>query len=338
MTAPKHAYDEPGIGRFYFDGLPSVTNVIEHVVATPAIAFWHAKIVGEYAVYRRDEWLPLADTSPEIAVQRLKQVPRKIAKEAAALGTIVHEAAHAAVTSRALPKIPPAVQPFVDSWNKFCDDLQPCFLVAEATVSSDHGYAGSFDAIVRIDGLGDVLIDYKTAIDTYVEAALQLSAYRHANQLLDPDHDTWRNMMPVDAAAVLHLREDGYSLLRVDAGPETFEAFKAAVKLFNWLIGPKGINGYQNRGFDAVASVVAGQPIDPFDGLDGTPPKAVFTERARWNPYNWYPQAERLKAATPHVSRTPKKFTACWHCGAEMIGVGSMLCPPCRRATVEVDA
>ncbi|CAM5407445.1 hypothetical protein SMICM304S_08777 [Streptomyces microflavus] len=68
-------------------------------------------------------------------------------------------------------------------FKQFLDEVQPEFLHLEAGLVDEHLYAGSFDAIARIDG-EVVVLDWKTSKAVYDSVALQLAAYRYANRII----------------------------------------------------------------------------------------------------------------------------------------------------------
>jgi hypothetical protein len=124
-----------------------------------------------------------------------------------------------------------------------------------------YGYAGTLDAIATIDGM-KVLLDYKSSRKStgsdgkptgpYPEAALQLSAYRHAEllatwrarrfekyrrryYLLNTDEEELGVPMPkVDGAVVLHLTPEHATLHPVRADEEVFEKFLHTIEIFGW--------------------------------------------------------------------------------------------------------
>jgi hypothetical protein len=100
--------------------------------------------------------------------------------------------------------------------------------------SRRYGYAGTFDAIATLPGLGLVLLDVKTGRRVYPEACLQLAAYAACEFVGDPDGRTEHPMPQVDTGAVLHLQPSGYRLIHVPVGRAVFEAFLAALAVFRF--------------------------------------------------------------------------------------------------------
>jgi hypothetical protein len=107
---------------------------------------------------------------------------------AAARGTDVHKAAEALALGT-IPEVEPEIEPYVEQYRRFLSDFAPEFLMAEAPVYNlTAGYAGTLDAIAKIDGK-TVVVDMKTTAHgpdsgksrpPFPEVALQLTLYRHA--------------------------------------------------------------------------------------------------------------------------------------------------------------
>jgi len=123
------------------------------------------------------------------AVDWLKRQRFQTSKAAAARGTDLHKAAELLALGQQ-PKVEPNIQPYLDQYVRFLEQYEPEFLMAEAPIYAPTrgGYAGTLDAIARIDG-SVVVADVKTtphAPDSgrsrppYEETALQLCLYRHA--------------------------------------------------------------------------------------------------------------------------------------------------------------
>lgn len=189
--------------------------------------------------------------NPELArkavVDHIKGAARRYTTSAANLGTEVHAACEAIAKGEDPGPIHPDVQGFVDGFHRFLDKFQPEFLWIEQTVfSHQYGYAGTADALMRIDG-EIVLGDWKSGKSTYPEAALQLSLYQHADyvlELVDPEpsvtslgEPTIRQVpLPeIDGAMVLHLRPDHAEVVPLDTGDEVFETALALMHVQRWV-------------------------------------------------------------------------------------------------------
>ncbi len=102
-------------------------------------------------------------------------------EQSAREGTAIHEAVEGILLDKN-PKVPAAIVPAVRSFNAFMAahkiEVAP-ELVERRIVNYDHRYAGTVDAIARIDGKLGVL-DIKTSASVYRDYCLQTSAYMDA--------------------------------------------------------------------------------------------------------------------------------------------------------------
>jgi hypothetical protein len=235
VTAPALAAVSPDGYRVYAwagRAYPSVTAVINGGVPKPFLARWAARAAAEYAVAHLDH---LATMPAVRAVREVKQAPWQARDQAAGLGDAVHAAVEAHATGRPRPELPAEARPYLEGFDRFAAEHRPGFPLAERTVfSRRYGYAGTFDAIATLQGLGVVLLDVKTGRRVYPEACLQLAAYAAADFMGDADGRTERPMPALHAGAVLHLRPGGYQLIPVPIGRAVFEAFLAALAVFRF--------------------------------------------------------------------------------------------------------
>jgi len=111
------------------------------------------------------------------------------------------------------------------SFRNWVKDVKPKFIATEKTiVSTEHGFAGTIDAVVEIDGQRFV-VDWKTSKSVWTEYELQISAYRRAwvDTCVDKTYDgDYR-------AAILQVgyekNRKGYKWTEV---PDRFELFQHA--------------------------------------------------------------------------------------------------------------
>jgi hypothetical protein len=252
---------KPEDRRFY-----SVTTLIG-VLDKPALMYWAAEesakaAVANVAVLRGR----IKSEGEESVVKWLRDArfrPAKDQRSASALGTAVHDACEQYALTGVRPDVDDEVRPFLDRFDEWAQKWQPQYLAAEAAVYNlTYGYAGTLDAIAIIDGQ-KVLLDYKSSRKSigsddkptkpYPEAALQLSAYRHAElmavwrarrfeksrrryYLLDQDEEEMAEKMPeLDGAVVLHLTPEHAELYPVKADNEVFEKFLYCIEVFDWV-------------------------------------------------------------------------------------------------------
>jgi len=215
-----------GRGHVYEDAngrpIPGVTTIIGKGLPKPALTAWAARTVAEAAINRWDE---LAEQAISVRLKTLKDAPWADRDSAARRGTEVHGLAEALIKGERVT-VPDELAGHVDSYLKFLNDWDPDPILVEAViVNYTVGYAGTLDSVVAIDKR-TLIIDIKTTRSgVYGEVAAQLAAYRYAEMYVDA-LGCEQPMIPVDGAAVLHVRSDGYSLIPVEAGPQQFRAFR----------------------------------------------------------------------------------------------------------------
>lgn len=245
MTPPRDAREVRG-KRFYDwagERFWSVTTIIGNGCPKPALLPWGIKKVAEGAVeaVQKGSLVPMVEQDPDAAVAFLKGLPWAQRDRAANLGTDIHQAIEAVQLGRPMPPWPLPLRPYMESFAGFVRDFSPSFEMAEETVyNRAESYAGTLDAIAVIGG-NRVLLDAKSGSGIYPEVALQLAAYRNAEFRGLPDGSE-SPMPPVDGAMALHLRQDGYTLYDVEAGPEVFTAFLYVREVFRWMeVTSKGV-------------------------------------------------------------------------------------------------
>lgn len=222
--------------RFYVRGSekqPGVTSIIGAAEAKPFLQAWSAKMVAEYVADNLGAVLPLLMADRVSAIDVMKNAPRRYTKVAADRGTYVHELFELMTTGGKMPvRIEPEIKPFVSHMQEFLDKFQPKILAVEETLwNSTVGYAGSVDAFMEIGG-EIVVLDLKTSKAVYSSTALQLAAYRFAEETISGGP-----VPSATAGAVLHVREEGWSLVPMKCDEEVFEVFKNMVQIFKWSTG-----------------------------------------------------------------------------------------------------
>ncbi|WNT44345.1 exonuclease [Microbacterium phage Mabodamaca] len=240
MTTPKVNTIKRGGSRFYVnpdsqEKYPGVTSVLKNIDKS-FLTYWAAKMVAEEAVNNLDVLSEYMRRSPEAAIDMLKRAPQRNTKAAADTGTAAHDifermARGENVQAKYLHE---DLQPFAYHFAEFLDTCQPEYLAMEETVWDDeHKYAGSFDALAKIDGQTIWLDNKTTRSGIHAEVGLQLAAYRYAKHILRPDGSRVPNK-PGDGAAVLHIRPEGWHLTPVRADEEMFEMFLHLREVFEW--------------------------------------------------------------------------------------------------------
>src|SRR5699024_6094341 len=125
-----------------------------------------------------------------------------------------------------LGPLTPDVAPFAAHYADFLDKVQPTVLRTEDTVWSEtHSYAGSFDALVEIQGERCWIDNKTTRSGVHAEVALQLAAYRAADYLLDGESHETIKQPKADRGLVVHVRPEGWAVYEVPIGDDVFEFF-----------------------------------------------------------------------------------------------------------------
>jgi hypothetical protein len=123
-------------------------------------------------------------------------------------------------------EVPRPLAGYVDSCLRFLDEWDVAEELIECSVISYRWlYGGTVDLIAKV-GAGRWLLDWKTGSSgVWPETALQLAAYAHADVWIDPTDDEESPLPIIDHAAAVWLRADGYDVIPVDIGDDTFRSF-----------------------------------------------------------------------------------------------------------------
>lgn len=167
---------------------PSVTTVLGDVMPKHALMAWYEECGAEAAVHlERVGLLQGVSADRAIDVVREKGMGGKAtAKKAAGRGTTVHAILETYLETDYFPNpasLPEELRGYVRGLASWLVKANPQPLVTERLVCHPgYGYAGRFDARVRVYG-ADTLLDLKTnrRCMVYPEACLQLAAYHEAD-------------------------------------------------------------------------------------------------------------------------------------------------------------
>ncbi|GAB7185941.1 hypothetical protein ATKI12_5772 [Kitasatospora sp. Ki12] len=226
------------------DKNPGVTSVLS-MIPKPFLAFWNARMVAELAVDSIDFVAKMAARDRAGAVDYLKGAATRYTRARARVGSDAHDLFERLLRGEQVDRVGPDLEPYKRHFIEFLDVVRPELVHAEDVCWNDTvGYAGSFDAILRVrlgkdgsldpDGVPQLLIvDWKTSRDTYPEVALQLSAYRHAERIIHADGSE-EPMPVVYGAAVLHITDQGWAFKPVRSGEEVFAVFRDLRRIFDW--------------------------------------------------------------------------------------------------------
>lgn len=233
-----------GKNKWYVDDdnqgnkIPSVTSITK-ALPKDALVNWAGDATAAYAV---DNWERL---SAMTVAARLKDISkgRYADRDAAAnRGTAVHRMGEELMAGKSVT-VPDELVGHVDSYRRFLEEFDVHPVEVEQVVYSERNYyAGRADLIGDVklpdlpefediprddDGYSRGLLDAKTSKSgIFGEVALQLVGYRYAEFGIDGDGKSFpRTPGDVDFIGGIHIRKDGYDLIRLDGGPDVFRGF-----------------------------------------------------------------------------------------------------------------
>lgn len=212
---------------------------------------WAAKLVAEHVVdniYDVKRMLDVGGRGP--AVHFLKELPNAKRDTAAVRGTAVHGFAEQIIKGDEV-EVPEHLAAYVEGYLHYLEDFNPTTVHEELIVGSrEHLVAGRLDSIQDIPGYGRAQVDYKTSKGVYGEHALQVAAYRYMEVCVDEGGNEQPNV-EVEHTFVLHIMEGDYELIPVQAGPDEFKKFLAALANYR--------ENVQSRKLEKLI----GEPIEP---------------------------------------------------------------------------
>lgn len=237
---------------------PGVTSILGMLPKQNFLGPWNAKMAAELAVDSIDFVSDMAGRDREGAVQYLSGAARRYTKVRADVGSRAHDLfermmrGEGGFTERNARgqftvRVGPDMEPYRQHFAEFLEAVNPELVRAEDVAWSDtHGYAGSFDAVMRVwlDAYGKptpdrsgqpalIMGDWKTSRSTYPDVALQMAAYMNADYIIDPDGN--REPMPeFDGAAVLHITDETWAFKPVVADASVFRQFLTLRRTFDW--------------------------------------------------------------------------------------------------------
>lgn len=240
MTQPKIDTVKQYGSRFYLDPLdpskrlPGVTSVLD-MLPKPFLRYWMANVVAQSAVDNLGAVVNLVIGGDRAgAVDYLKRAPGRSTGKAADVGNDVHALVESLARGEKIGAVHPDIKPYVDGWRDFNEAMNPEYLYIEETVWSEkYGYAGSFDAIVVIDGETIILDNKTTRSGVHAEVALQMTAYKNADYILRSDGSKV-DLPDITGAAVLHLRPEHTSLVPVHTSDALMDVFVALLQVHKW--------------------------------------------------------------------------------------------------------
>lgn len=218
-----------GKGHSYtIDGEPAdgVTTLIGDGMPKPALINWAAKTTAGYAI---DHWDELAQLTVSQRLKELEGARFADRDTAGKRGTEVHVLAEKLLHGEEVD-VPDEIAGHVESCVRFLDEWKPQPVITETVVGHRRWrYAGKLDFVADFPGRGRRICDFKTTRSgIYGETALQLAAYLNAEKYVDTNQDE-QDMAALqvadDIGYGIWIRADGYDVLPLQIGPDTFKAF-----------------------------------------------------------------------------------------------------------------
>ena len=252
-TATKPAARPPaaGISRrnygrnhsYKIDGLkvPGVTTITGHF-KSGALAEYPGKQVANYAV---NNWGTLGGLAPADRLSKLLASRWAERDAAAGRGTDVHAIARRLHEGETGVPYPDELAGHVESSVAFLDTLEPKIIAAELVIGNRTvRYCGTLDLIADLGPVpwdGEIipparwLLDLKTSRSgIWPETAMQLCAYEHAEVFLAEDGaERPMGWLEVERCAAVWIRADGWDLIPVDTGPDTWTYFQYLAWLYH---------------------------------------------------------------------------------------------------------
>lgn len=222
---------------------PGVTTLIKGGLAKDALTYWAANMAAEYAVDHPDL---IEQLGRDDAYDVIRRSPWNKRDRLAATGTDIHHLAFLLSRGDEVD-VPAELAAPVDQCLKFLTEHDVEVIAAERPVANvTWRYCGTFDLLANTKH-GRALVDYKTgAKGPYLDDALQLAAYRHAEWIVDGNGDVLP-MPPVDVCLVCKIGGDHYELIPVEADQVTFRAFLHCASTTQFV--------------DAIGDTFAGPPL-----------------------------------------------------------------------------
>ncbi len=232
--------------KYLLDGQPvkGVTTLLGAGMPKPALPYWSAKLVAEY-VYDNFTNLPsLIERDREDAVKFLKMIPWNQRDKAGARGTEIHAIAETIIHGGEAEVAGEFAQ-YVDGYISWVDQWEVIPILTEKVVANRiHGYAGTFDAILKFNG-GPLkgktyLCDWKTSKGVYGEMAMQIAAYANADFYMD-DEGNEKPMPEIDGLGIVHVSPDGTTFHEVTDADLAWDSFLTVIDLANRLQHIEGL-------------------------------------------------------------------------------------------------
>ncbi len=233
-------YECPKHGTRYI----SVTTALGRSHEWGLPAGYAAKMTAERAFDTADEWL---SWERDAALRYLKKAHTERRDTAADAGTAVHEAAERILSGTDWrDDCPDELHPIAERIERWWQASGGKVLLLERTVwHHTIQYAGTFDAIIRLDHQ-TLILDYKTSgFEDLAKWRLQLAAYADAEEWTNESGE-FAPLPAIDGGVVFWVPRDDpakWHLRRVDIGIETAAAFRSVLHGWRYFEEAKKAEG-----------------------------------------------------------------------------------------------
>jgi len=219
--------------------VPSVTTILNKM-GKPALPYWAAKSVAEFAHDYSDQWIELPR---DAAVDMLKRAPWRDRDNRANIGTAVHNAIEAHITGETA-MVEPDNLPFISGALQFLEEHVRKLVHVEATIfNRRYQYAGTCDIVAVLNDGRTAVVDWKTSRSgLWPEVALQLQAYAGPPRHLDEprcfvafDDGTTTDLVDIDVGVAVWLPGDAtYEAREIELNERLWKTFLACRTLQKW--------------------------------------------------------------------------------------------------------
>lgn len=226
--------------KYLLDGQPvkGVTTLIGSGMPKPALPYWSAKLVAEYVVDNFNNLPNLMTRDREEVIKFLKMIPWNQRDKAGARGTEIHAIAETIIHGGEA-EVAGEFAPYVNGYIEWLDKWEVIPILTEKVIANRvHGYAGTFDAILKFNN-GPLqnktyLCDWKTSNGVYGEMAMQIAAYANADFYLDLNGNEVALPL-IDGLGIVHVSEKGTTFHEVTDPDLAWDSFLTVIDLANRL-------------------------------------------------------------------------------------------------------
>lgn len=226
-------FSEPG-HRYRLDGepVPSVSTISKLGGGCEGLIKWSSQVTAEYSFDHQE----LATSLERQAfVDLVATEARRARDEAARAGVQVHELAQQLLAGQEV-QVPDYLVPMVRQAINLIERHDMQAFASEVLVGSrSYSYGGRLDTISSLTtverGQHTGLVDWKTGKSFWSDVAMQLAGYAYADFWVD-SHGTEQPMPQLEAFYIAHIRADSAELYPIVVTPETWQAFRAARRLW----------------------------------------------------------------------------------------------------------